>query len=114
MSRPSKAPKKTTPAVRAPRAAAKSAPKPSPAKKTPAPLDAWLGEIGRSSDGKAIRQAVAASTATRAVLSAIAEASPYLWDLIRADPARCLQLLGTDPEERLAALLADVARTGEE
>ena len=44
------------------------------------------------------------------LLGGIAEAAPYLWDLIRADPARLLRLLSGDPEEELAALLADDAR----
>jgi glutamate-ammonia-ligase adenylyltransferase len=74
--------------------------------------DAWLGEIG--ADGKAIRQHAAKSAKARDVLAAIAEASPYLWDLIRADPARLLALLDAEPEARFAALIADVARAGSE
>jgi glutamate-ammonia-ligase adenylyltransferase len=112
MTRPTKVPRKTKPAARAPRAAPKA--KPSAAKETPTKLDVWLGEIARTADGKAIRHAVGASAKTRDVLRAIAEASPYLWDLIRADPARCLDLLGADPEPRFAVVLAEVARAGEQ
>src|SRR3954447_2871040 len=42
----------------------------------------------------------------RALIEGIAEGSPYLWDLIRADPERCLTLLTADPERHLPALLA--------
>ena len=45
-------------------------------------------------------------------VAAIAEASPYLWDLIRADPDRFLALLEADPDAHFAALIADVARAG--
>ncbi len=46
----------------------------------------------------------------RVVLEGIAEASPFLRDLVQADPARLLALLGADPAERLEALIADLAR----
>jgi glutamate-ammonia-ligase adenylyltransferase len=42
----------------------------------------------------------------RALVEGIAEGSPYLWDLIRADPARFIALLTVDPEQRLASILA--------
>src|SRR4051794_25712514 len=42
----------------------------------------------------------------RALIEGIAEGSPYLWDLIRADPARCLTLLTADPERHFPSLLA--------
>jgi glutamate-ammonia-ligase adenylyltransferase len=114
MTRPTRpAKKKAKPAGRTPRAALKPASRPSDAKDASARLDGWLREIARTADGKAIRQALAASPKTRDVLAAIAEASPYLWDLIRAEPARFLALAGADPDARLAALLADVARAGE-
>src|SRR4051795_10852761 len=41
----------------------------------------------------------------RAILLGIAEFSPYLFDLIRADAARLIRLLGCDPESHLAALI---------
>jgi [glutamine synthetase] adenylyltransferase / [glutamine synthetase]-adenylyl-L-tyrosine phosphorylase len=42
----------------------------------------------------------------RALIEGIAEGSPYLWDLIRADPARCVTLLRADPDSHLPSLLA--------
>jgi glutamate-ammonia-ligase adenylyltransferase len=47
----------------------------------------------------------------KTILSGIAEASPYLFDLLRADGARAIRLLGCDPERHLAGL---VERTGRE
>src|SRR5260221_2265812 len=41
----------------------------------------------------------------RAILLGIAEFSPYLFDLIRADAARLIRLLACDPEPHLAALI---------
>ncbi|NVN86979.1 MAG: bifunctional [glutamine synthetase] adenylyltransferase/[glutamine synthetase]-adenylyl-L-tyrosine phosphorylase [Rhodopseudomonas sp.] len=43
------------------------------------------------------------------ILQSIAEASPYLFDLIRADPSRLLRLLRTAPEQGLAALMEKTA-----
>ena len=45
-------------------------------------------------------------------MAAIAEGSPYLWDLIRADPDRFLALLEADPEQHFAQVIADVTRAG--
>ncbi len=41
------------------------------------------------------------------ILESIAEASPFLFDLIRADPRRAAALLACDPDARLIALLAE-------
>jgi glutamate-ammonia-ligase adenylyltransferase len=41
----------------------------------------------------------------RALIEGVAEGSPYLWDLIRADPARCVCLLMADPDRHLPSLL---------
>ena len=43
--------------------------------------------------------------ASRPFCSSVAEASPYLFDLIRADPARAIRLFGCDPDSHLAALI---------
>ena len=42
----------------------------------------------------------------RSLIEGIAEGSPYLWDLMRAEPARLVALLTSDPDGHLAALLA--------
>src|SRR5581483_1486513 len=43
----------------------------------------------------------------RAVLAGIAEFSPYLFDLVRADPLRLIRLLECEPDTHVAALIAE-------
>jgi len=93
-------------------AAIKTAPKLSTPKDARAQVDGWLGEIARSGPGKALKQIIAAAKPLADVLAAIAEASPYLWDLVRADAERFMALLNADPDARFAALIADVTRAG--
>jgi glutamate-ammonia-ligase adenylyltransferase len=90
--------------------AIKAAPKLTCAKDAHGRVDAWLAEIGRTS-AKTLKPLLAAERASD-LLAGIAEASPYLWDLVRADPERLVTLLATDPEARLAALIDQVARAG--
>jgi glutamate-ammonia-ligase adenylyltransferase len=47
----------------------------------------------------------------RTVLLGIVESSPYLFDLIRADPSRALRLLRCDPDARLAQLMSETSAT---
>ena len=44
------------------------------------------------------------------ILLGIAEFSPYLFDLVRADAARLLRILSCDPESHLGELIARTAR----
>jgi glutamate-ammonia-ligase adenylyltransferase len=46
----------------------------------------------------------------RAILLGITEFSPYLFDLIRADAARLIRLLGCDPEQHLTSLIDKTTR----
>src|SRR4051812_42074537 len=46
----------------------------------------------------------------RAILLGIAEFSPYLFDLIRADAARLIRLLACDPEQHLTVLIEKTSR----
>lgn len=66
-------------------------------------LNDWLAEI-EPAQSAAIREWIGQSR-TRDILRGICEFSPYLFDLIRADPARLVRLLGCDPEPHLAALI---------
>jgi len=72
----------------------------------------WLSSIAGSAAGKALKSLIPAQPRLGALLSGIAGASPYLWDLICADPARLLRLLTTNPEAELAALLKATQRSG--
>jgi glutamate-ammonia-ligase adenylyltransferase len=66
----------------------------------------WLSSIARTAAGKAIGSLVAEYPPLARVVGGIADSSPYLWDLIRADPARFLRLLRSDADATLTALLA--------
>jgi glutamate-ammonia-ligase adenylyltransferase len=92
----------------------KAAPKLSAPQEAAGQVETWLGEIARSGSGRTLRQLVAAKPRGKLgeLVAAIAEASPYLWDLIRADPDRFLALLEADPEKHFARLIADVTRVG--
>ena len=57
--------------------------------------------------GRALKSRLRAYPPLNAVLGGIAESAPYLWDLIQADPARLVRLLDSDPDTRLATLLAE-------
>ena len=98
-------------------AAIKAAPKLSAAKEARARVDEWLGEIARTAAGKELKPLLAGDTKSRraklaVVVAAIAETSPYLWDLIRADPDRFLRVLEADPESHFAKSVAEMARAG--
>jgi [glutamine synthetase] adenylyltransferase / [glutamine synthetase]-adenylyl-L-tyrosine phosphorylase len=72
-------------------------------------VETWLDEIGRTSAGNALRQLLAARPILDALIQSLAEASPYLWDLVCAEPARLVTLLQADPELRFRALLSSIA-----
>jgi glutamate-ammonia-ligase adenylyltransferase len=66
----------------------------------------WLAGTARTAAGRSLASLIGEHPQLAALLAGIAEAAPYLWDLVRADPARALRLLGRSPEDELAALLA--------
>ncbi|HKM88242.1 MAG TPA: bifunctional [glutamine synthetase] adenylyltransferase/[glutamine synthetase]-adenylyl-L-tyrosine phosphorylase [Xanthobacteraceae bacterium] len=65
----------------------------------------WLANIARTASGKALKALIEQHPALTNLLDGIAEAAPYLWDLVGDDPARLLRLLSRNPEEEFAALL---------
>jgi glutamate-ammonia-ligase adenylyltransferase len=71
-----------------------------------AAVEEWLADLGREAAGKTLRRLLAASPMLAQLLAGIAENSSYLWDLVRADPARLLAILETDPDQHLATVLA--------
>src|SRR5436305_3676691 len=93
-------------------AAMKTAPKLSDSNAARAQVDEWLAEIAGTQTGKAIKRRLAPAQAGKIVdvIAAIAEASPYLWNLIRAEPDRFLALLEADPEAWFAVLMTEVWR----
>lgn len=70
----------------------------------------WLGDVAPA-QAQALRDVADRYPHARAVLLGITEASPYLFDLIRADVARALRLLDCDPDIRLAQLMDETSAT---
>jgi [glutamine synthetase] adenylyltransferase / [glutamine synthetase]-adenylyl-L-tyrosine phosphorylase len=73
-------------------------------------VTAWLAEIKTSAAGKSLAALIAEHPALARVLASIAETAPYLWDLIRADPERCVRLLTSNPDRAMTALLTGARR----
>jgi glutamate-ammonia-ligase adenylyltransferase len=71
-------------------------------------LNDWLAEI-EPAQSAAIAELLD-QTFARDILLGIAEFSPFLFDLVRADPARLIRLLSCDPEPHLAMLIENTSR----
>ncbi len=71
-------------------------------------LNGWLAELEPSQAAEL--SALLEQPATRTILLGIAEFSPYLFDLIRADGSRFIRLLQCEPEAHLPALIESVSR----
>ena len=76
------------------------------------PSSAWPTGSPISRRSRRLRSAIspAGFLAPRPFCSGIAEASPYLFDLMRADAARAIRLLECDPEPHLAQLIETTRR----
>jgi glutamate-ammonia-ligase adenylyltransferase len=72
-------------------------------------LDAWLSDL-TPEQANAIRGRAERYPHAGAILEGIAEASPYLFELIRADAARLIRLLECEPEIHLAELIKRTSR----
>jgi glutamate-ammonia-ligase adenylyltransferase len=70
----------------------------------------WLAEIAGAPAGPTLAQLLAAQPRLAGLVAAIADGSPYLWDLVRADPGRFAALLECEPERHFAAILAKAVR----
>ncbi len=77
---------------------------------TGARVSVWLADIKASPAGKSLKSLLGKHPALVQLLQGVAEASPYLWELIRVDPARFVRLLTAEPDVALAGLLAKAAR----
>ena len=73
-------------------------------------VTAWLSEIKTSAAGKALAALTIERPVLGGLLASIAETAPYLWDLIRADPAGFVNLVTSDPDSAFAELLASAQR----
>ncbi|HMI11734.1 MAG TPA: bifunctional [glutamine synthetase] adenylyltransferase/[glutamine synthetase]-adenylyl-L-tyrosine phosphorylase, partial [Bradyrhizobium sp.] len=69
----------------------------------------WLTDLAPE-QAAAIADLIARFPRAKTILLGIAEFSPYLFDLIRADAARLIRLLACDPEAHLAQLIERTSR----
>src|SRR5258708_4612486 len=67
-------------------------------------LTGWLGDLAAEQAGP-IPDLSGRVPQAKTILEGIAEASSYLFDLMRADAARLIRLLDCDPESHLAELI---------
>src|ERR1700761_5908459 len=72
-------------------------------------LTDWLAGLGPV-QGAAIGDLATRFPRTRSILLGTGEASPYLFDLVRADGGRTLRLLECDPDEHLPQLIETACR----
>ena len=72
-------------------------------------LKDWLTDLG-SEQAAAFEHLIARFPRAETILLGIVEASPYLFDLIRADAPRAIRLLQCDPEPHLAQLIENTSR----
>jgi glutamate-ammonia-ligase adenylyltransferase len=79
---------------------------PTPSAQSSAQVLAWLAAFKAKAAGKAIATRIRQHPPLMQILGGIAEAAPYLWDLVQADPGRFVRLLEAAPDDALAALLA--------
>ncbi|MBS0536853.1 MAG: bifunctional [glutamine synthetase] adenylyltransferase/[glutamine synthetase]-adenylyl-L-tyrosine phosphorylase [Proteobacteria bacterium] len=59
-----------------------------------------------TSEATALQALLSARPTVAALIASLAESSPFLWDLVTADPPRFLALMQADPDRHLADLLA--------
>jgi [glutamine synthetase] adenylyltransferase / [glutamine synthetase]-adenylyl-L-tyrosine phosphorylase len=72
---------------------------------------AWLADIADQPAAAALAQLLADYPAVNGLIAGFTERAPYLWDLVRAEPARLLTLLQSDPGIRFEDILAGAAKS---
>src|SRR5688572_19289691 len=70
----------------------------------------WLAEIADTLAGKALAGLISDHPRLGSLLAGIAQFSPYLWELMRADSARLVRLLQSEPERRFQTIIAETSR----
>src|SRR5271170_6679740 len=68
-----------------------------------AQASAWFASLKTKAAGKTLKTLRRGFPLLGPLLGGIAEAAPFLWELVRADPARFVRMLQRDPDEALAA-----------
>lgn len=74
-------------------------------------LNGWLADVAPD-DADALRALMAASQKLSDTLHGVAEFSPFLFDLMRADAAQLVRILSHDPVAQFSMLIAETARAG--
>ncbi|SHN62260.1 bifunctional [glutamine synthetase] adenylyltransferase/[glutamine synthetase]-adenylyl-L-tyrosine phosphorylase [Bradyrhizobium erythrophlei] len=72
-------------------------------------LDDWLSDLAPDLAFE-FKDVFARFPSARRIFAGLAEASPYLFDLVRADASRALNLLHTEPDRHLAQLIEESRR----
>jgi glutamate-ammonia-ligase adenylyltransferase len=72
-------------------------------------LTEWLTDLAPGQVA-AVNDIVVRFPRTKTILLGIAEGSPYLFDLVRADAARAIRVLQCEPERHLAQLIENTSR----
>jgi [glutamine synthetase] adenylyltransferase / [glutamine synthetase]-adenylyl-L-tyrosine phosphorylase len=80
-------------------------PLPVPSRSSAAHITSWLESIEPKA-AQALTALIREYPSLTQVLNGVAEAAPFLFELIRADPARCVGLLESPPDEALAEIIA--------
>lgn len=71
-----------------------------------------LDDVLAEEEAVALRSLLAGQQAARALLAGIAEGSPFLWRLVRRDPAGAADLLAQSPEAALEFVFAAIREAG--
>jgi glutamate-ammonia-ligase adenylyltransferase len=73
-------------------------------------VNEWLAEIAGLPAGKTLTRLATAHPRLEALMTGLADGSPYLWGLVRGSPERFVTLLEAEPERRFRDILADARR----
>jgi len=86
-----------------------TAPELAKAKLAKARVDAWLKDIKADPAASGIAALLDGNPALSRAMAAIAESSPYLWELATSEPLRLLRVLQSDPDRHFGELLEGVS-----
>src|SRR5215813_3118361 len=73
-------------------------------------VNKWLAEIAGLRAGKTLTRLATAHPRLEALMTGLADGSPYLWGLVRGSPERFVALLEAEPDRRFGDILADARR----
>jgi glutamate-ammonia-ligase adenylyltransferase len=83
---------------------------PAGAQDAPERVADWIAELADRATAATLAQIFAENPPVGGLIARFAQGAPYLWDLVRADPARLLALLRSQPERRFEDILSGVLR----